>query len=141
LWNAVYASAHVKFNSGTKNNVLLVLSDGNDTGSTHSFSDALAEVQKQGIAVYAIQYADSWSARAPSAELERLTGETGGQLFDLRKTDFAEVISRIVNDLHARYILTFKPESTEKSGKPHSVEVQVTPPALVVRARRQYSEP
>jgi Ca-activated chloride channel family protein len=140
LWNAIYASAHLKLNDGTKNKVMLVLSDGNDTGSTHSFSDALNEVQKQGIAVYAIQYPDSLSTGAPSDELARLTEVTGGQLFDLRTTDFAEAISRIAGDLRGRYILAFRPESTGNDGKPHSLRVEITRPGVTIRARSEYSE-
>lgn len=141
LWNAVYASAHLKLSGGFKNKVLLVLSDGNDTGSTHSFGVALDEVQKQGVAAYAIQYPDSWSTGAPSDELARMTEATGGQLFDLRKTDFAEIINRIAGDLRGRYILAFRPESRVNSGKPHTLRVEVTLPAAVVRARKEYSDP
>jgi hypothetical protein len=37
----------------------LILSDGNHTGSTHSFSAALEEVQQSGAVVYAIRYPDA----------------------------------------------------------------------------------
>ena len=67
LWNAVYAAAHFKLNGAGDNKVLLILSDGNDTGSTHSFSSALEEVQRSGAVVYAIQYPDDLSTETPPA--------------------------------------------------------------------------
>lgn len=47
LWNAVYAAAHLKLSGPAGNKALLILSDGNDTGSRHKFSAALGEVQQR----------------------------------------------------------------------------------------------
>jgi VWFA-related protein len=55
LWDAVYAAAHYKLSGPGDNKALLILSSGNDTGSTHSFSSALEEVKRSGTVVYAIQ--------------------------------------------------------------------------------------
>ena len=95
LWNAVYASAHLKLNGPAGNKALLILTDGHDTGSTHTFSDALVEVQRSGAVVYAIHYPDALSTDTSSDELRRLTEETGGVLFELHGTDYSEIVSRI----------------------------------------------
>ena len=77
LWNAVYASAHFKLNGPAGNKALLILSDGHDTGSTHSLSDALEEVQRSETVVYAIQYPDALSTDTSADELRRLAERNG----------------------------------------------------------------
>jgi VWFA-related protein len=143
LWNAVYASAHLKLSGpAAANKVLLILSDGNDTGSTHSFSDAMEEVQRSGTVVYAVKYPDPLSSDASADDLYRLTDSTGGKLFDLHGADdYSEIISRIVADIRGRYILGFRPESTESDSQRRSLKVEVLRSGVTVRARREYSGP
>ena len=113
LWNAVYAAAHLKLNGPGDNKALLILSDGNDTGGTHSFSSALEEVKRSGTVVYAIQYPDDLGSNAPSSELSRLARETGGLLFPFRGKDYSAMISRIAADIRGRYVLGFRPAADD----------------------------
>ncbi len=141
LWNAVYASAHLKLNGPPANKALLILSDGNDTGSTHSLSAALEEVQRGGTVVYAVEYPGAFQTNASSGDLRRLTDETGGILFDPPGADYSEIISRIAADLHGRYILGFRPDSSANGIRNHSLKVEVLRSGATVRARREYSGP
>jgi VWFA-related protein len=141
LWNAIYASAHLKLSGPGGNKALLVLSDGNDTGSTHSFGAALDEVRKSGAVVYAVTYPDSLSPDASWDDLRRLADETGGIVFDLRGTDYSQVISRITADLRGHYVLGFRPDSTASETRRHSLRVEVVRSGATVRARREYSDP
>ena len=135
LWNAVYASAHLKLSGPAGNKALLILSDGNDTGSTHGFDAALEEVQRSGAVVYAVEY------DAASDNLRRLADETGGILFDPPSADYSEIISRIEADLRARYILGFRPEAAGSDAQRHSLKVEVRRSGAIVRARREYLGP
>jgi VWFA-related protein len=141
LWNAVYASAHLKLNGPAGNKALLILSDGNDTGSTHTFSNALEEIQRSGTVVYAIQYPDALSTSPHSDELGRLAAETGGILFDPHTADYPEIVSRIAADLRGRYVLGFRPESTESDARRRFLKVEVLRSGATVRARREYFGP
>ena len=132
LWNAVYASAHLKLSGPGADKALVILSDGDDTGSTHSFDAALEQVQRSGTVVYAVEY------DASSGDLRRLTDETGGILFDPPDADYSEIISRIEADLHSRYILGFRPEATGSDTQHHSLKVEVGRSGASVRARREY---
>jgi VWFA-related protein len=135
LWNAVYASAHLKLSGPEGNKALLILSDGNDTGSTHNFDAALEEVQQSGAIVYAVEY------DASSDDLRRLTDETGGILFDPPGADYSAIISRIEADLRAHYILGFLPEAKESDARHHTLKVEVRRAGAIVRARREYFGP
>jgi VWFA-related protein len=141
LWNAVYASAHLKLNGPAGNKALLILSDGSDTGSTHSFSAALEEIQRTGTVVYAIKYPDALSTESSSDDLNRLTSETGGILFDSAGANYPEIISRIAADLHERYVLGFRPESVGSEARRWSIKVEVVRSGETVRARREYFGP
>jgi VWFA-related protein len=139
LWNAVYAAAHWKLRSLQGSKALLILSDGDDTGSTHSLNQAVEEAQGSDAIVYAIRYSNSATAPSttqPADGLSRLAGETGGVVFDPPGTGYGEILSRIEADLRSRYILGFHPSAT---GNPrHQLNVEVTRPGLTVRARQEY---
>jgi VWFA-related protein len=141
LWNAVYASAHLKLSGPAANKALLILSAGNDTGSTHSFGAALEEVQQSGTVVYAVKYPDTLSTDASYDDLRRLTEETGGILFDLHGAGYSAIISRIAADLRGRYVLGFRPDSTASETRRRSLKVEVLRSGATVRARREYSGP
>jgi len=145
LWNAVYASAHLKLSGRDGNKALLILSDGNDTGSTHSFNEALEEVQRSGTVVYAIRYPDALStdvALDSSDELRRLTEETGGVLFEPQGAGYGEIVSRIAADLRGRYVLGFRPGATPGTGAGlRLLRVEVLRSGATVRARREYVGP
>jgi VWFA-related protein len=134
LWNSVYSAVHWKLRSLQGSKALLILSDGNDTGSTHSLDQALEEAQASGAIVYAIRYPDGAAAET-SDGLSRLTAETGGVLFDPHGASYAEVLSRIEADLRSRYIIGFH-SSLAPTGMPHQLKVESIRPG----ARREYFE-
>ncbi|HVW08959.1 MAG TPA: VWA domain-containing protein [Bryobacteraceae bacterium] len=138
LWNAIYASARLKLTSPSANQVLLVLSDGNDTGSTRSFTESLAELKRSGAAVYAVIYPDEMGV-APSDELQQMAGETGGASFALQGKSLASALSSIAAGIQARYILGFVPDSGAADGKVHTIRVTVRRNGVVIRARAEYT--
>jgi Ca-activated chloride channel homolog len=138
LWNALYEAARLKLRplKGTK--ALLILTDGFDTGSTHTWRQAADEAHRADATVYAIQYPSTFGGSfAP--DLYKLVAETGGTTFRAAK-DYDAMITRMETDLRHRYVLTFRPERL--SGKVrHEVEIVTIRPDLTVRARRIYFEP
>jgi VWFA-related protein len=136
LWNTIYDAARIKMHPLTGNKALLILTDGFDSGSSHTWHQAADEAHKAGTAVYAIQYRSGFGGRfAP--DLFRLVDEAGGTLFDEPRGEYNRIGSRIETDLRRRYVLGFRPEKL--SGKVrHEVRVEVTRPDLSVRARKVY---
>lgn len=126
--------------SPSVNKVLVVLSDGNDTGSTHSFAESLEEMKRTGAVVYAVLYPDEMGA-ASSDELQRLSEETGGQSFAFQGSGLDPVLSKLATTVRTRYILGFIPDPTANDGKVHALRVTVRRSGVVVRARSEYSAP
>jgi VWFA-related protein len=139
LWNAIYDAAQVKLPPLTGSKALLILTDGFDTGSSHTWRQAADEAHRAGGAVYALQYPGGFGGRfAP--DLYRLVEESGGATFQAPHGDYGPIVSRIETDLRRRYVLGFRPERL--SGKiRHDVRVEVTRPDVTVRARKVYFEP
>jgi VWFA-related protein len=136
LWNAVYDAVRLKLRSRTATKVLLVLTDGFDSGSTRAMREAADEVNKVGASLYAIQY-ESGFGRRFAPDLYRLTAETGGVWFRASNGSYDQIVSRIESDIRRRYVLGFRPEKI--SGKfRHDVQIEVTRPDVSVRARRTY---
>ena len=136
LWNAIYDTARLKLHPLTGNKALLILTDGFDSGSTHTWRQAVDEAQRADTAVYAIQYRSGFGGRfAP--DLYRLVEEGGGTWFPAPGGEYGPIVSRIETDLRRRYVLGVRPERSSGRAR-HEVRVEVTRPGLSVRARKTY---
>ena len=139
IWNAVFEAARQELAAAEGNRALVLLTDGYDTGSTHTWRQAAAEAQKAGAAVYAIAY-PSQSGAHYAPDLYRLVSETGGATFQPPSTGYDAILARLETDLRSGYVIAFRPEGV--SGKVrHEVEVEATRPDLTVRARKFYFRP
>jgi hypothetical protein len=139
LWNAIYDTARLKMRSITGNKALLILTDGFDSGSAHTWRQAADEAQRAETTVYAIQYRSKFGGHfAP--DLYRLVEEAGGTWFPAPAGEYGPLVARIETDLRGRYVLGVQPERL--SGKlRHDIRVEVTRPDLTVRARKTYFHP
>jgi Ca-activated chloride channel family protein len=142
LWNAIYDAARLKLQpvTGGKpgNKALLILTDGFDSGSTHSWGQAADAATGADATLYAIQY-QSGLGGSFAPDLYRLIRETGGTWFHAPKGEYGPIISRIETDLRRRYVLGFRPEKLSGQRR-HDVHIEVTRPDLSVRARKTYFE-
>ena len=137
LWNAVYDAARVKLRAAAGPKALLLITDGFDTGSTHPWTQAAAEVHQADATVYAIQYPSESGARyAP--QLYRLVSETGGATFSIPDAGLDAVVARLESDLRNRYVLAFRPEHLTLGKQRHELLVEATRPNVTIRARRVY---
>ena len=131
--------------------VMVVLSDGSDTSSASTLAQALTEVQKSDIVIYAVHS----TGVAPSANVQDLAGEfvlkamcedTGGRAFfppvfeDQRKEsrDLDDIYHRIAAEVRAQLVLTYYSNAQTKPGTFRSIRVESKRPGLQVRARRGY---
>jgi tight adherence protein B len=78
LYDAVVSSSAQlqRMSAGTR--ILILLTDGHDVGSHASLGQAISAAQRASVVVYAI----AAGGRADMSTLSRLTGATGGRLFD-----------------------------------------------------------
>jgi Ca-activated chloride channel family protein len=123
--------------------VVLVFTDGDDTASRVSFGNVLEKARDREVMVYAIGLQSEFfngqrmQRSRPDRGLRRLSEETGGGYFELKKTDeLAPTFTRVAQELHSLYALGFSPSLLD--GKEHKLEVRVRGQGMNARARRTY---
>jgi Ca-activated chloride channel family protein len=136
--------------------VVLVLTDGKDTGSFWAgpggrAGTTLPEVVKRAQIEEFLLYAIGMRSRGlggrsvtfgdePDPGLRELAAETGGGYFELHEADtLGPTFERIANELHHQYLLGYT--APERDGKVHAIEVRVNKPGMIVRARKSYVAP
>ena len=142
LYDAISASMDRLFKIDGRR-VVLVFTDGDDTGSREGLSSVLDRARENEVMVYAIglrsdYFNGSRQVRSkPDSGLRRLAEETGGGYFELEKTaELAPTFTRVAQELHSQYVLGFTP--TLLDGKVHRLTVKTKKPGMIVRARRSY---
>ena len=125
--------------------VVLVFTDGDDTASKVGMGDVLDRARTDEAMIYSIGLesvyfnGQSQVRTRPDRGLKRLSDETGGGYFELKKTDdLGPTFTRVAQELHSQYVLGFSPAT---DGKQHKVEVRLKKPGLTARARRSYQAP
>lgn len=126
--------------------VVLVFTDGDDTGSDIGAGEALKRAVAEEVMIYAIGLeADYFNGvqrvrSRPDRSLRRFAEETGGGYFELKKTDeLGPTFTRVAQELHSQYVLAFSPPV--RDGKLHSVDVRVKRRGMSARARKSYVAP
>jgi len=77
--------------------------------------------------------------RLSQDSLRTLSEETGGFAV-VNKNDFSTAFQRIVEDNSSYYVLAYYPPDV-RPGRSHKIDVRVTRPGLIVRARKAYVAP
>jgi Ca-activated chloride channel family protein len=141
LYDAIAASMD-RLDQVDGRRVVLVFTDGEDTGSNSGMSDVLEQARREEVMIYAIglrsdYFNGSRQVRSkPDSGLKRLAEETGGGYFELDQTsELAPTFTRVAQELHSQYVLGFTP--TVLDGKVHRLAVKAKP-GMTVRARRSY---
>jgi Ca-activated chloride channel family protein len=141
LYDAIAASMD-RLHKVDGRRVVLVFTDGEDTGSNTGAGEVLEQARREEVMIYAIglrsdYFNGSRQVRSkPDSGLKRLAEETGGGYFELDQTsDLAPTFTRVAQELHSQYVLGFTP--TTLDGKLHRLSVKAKP-GMIVRARRSY---
>jgi len=123
--------------------VVLMFSDGEDTASKTGFRTVLDRARNEEVMVYSIGLESEFfngvrlQRSRPSRDLRKISDETGGGYFELKKTDeLSPTFTRVAQELRSQYLLGFTPSALD--GKPHRLEVRLKRPGLNARARKSY---
>ena len=155
LYDSLYqALEYVKQGRHQKKAVLLV-TDGEDTGSLTRSDKALQYIREAEMLVYSIGIrgtpgfdmgTNSRSAlRSTTVEmnvLKRFGEASGGRAWEIAEATFGrkldEVLDTLAAELRSQYSIGYYPKNPVKDGKWHSIRVRTKNPDYVVRARDGY---
>ncbi len=117
---------------------IVVLSDGDDTESFRSLSDAIAAAQRNEIQIYALTIHSPKVTGHGDRVLQRLADTTGGRLYVAQSSsDLNAAFAQIEQDLRTQYYVSFPPQQSTPGY--HSLRIEVRPAQkLDVHARQGY---
>lgn len=117
LYDAIYDG--VTDTAGQSGNLAVIaMTDGGDSGSSHSEDQAIAHAQASGVPVYTIGLGSSINANV----LQRIAQETGGLYFAApTSSELAEIYDNIAGILKNQYILTFRTKNWDSLE--HSLQI------------------
>jgi VWFA-related protein len=123
---------------------LIVISDGGDNGSLHTYKQVRDLARQSGAVIYAIGLlgAPGDSLDEDASLLKRLCKDSGGvALFPRTPAEIEAVSAQIARELREQYTLGFAPAEGARSGSYRKIEVELMVPdqrGLRVRARPGY---
>jgi Ca-activated chloride channel homolog len=163
LWRAIDEAVSAFKEAKDQRSVILVLSDGKDSGPIGfrekyvSQVEAIDHARLEDVMVFGVGMR-SRSARQPmpglgpgglqaalmadfpDPGLAKIAQETGGGYAEIRLgQDLGEAFAHVADELHAQYLIGFAPP--KRDGKVHDIEVRVNQSGLKARARKNYVAP
>jgi Ca-activated chloride channel family protein len=142
LWDAVDLSLE-QLQGVDGRRVVLVFTDGDDTGSSSSQGKVIDRSRADEVMIYAVGLESVYGQPGrmvrtrPAGGLRKIADETGGGYFELKKTEeLGPAFTRVAQELHSQYLLAFTPKNLD--GKIHKLEVRPKDPSHKARARRSY---
>jgi len=133
LVDATYAGM-VLPESDEGRNLLVLFTDGVDTGSFLRREAVIDTAKRTDVVVYAVAVA----VPRRSSFLEDVTSQTGGRLFELDSVrDLPAVFAQILAEFRSRYVLSYSPRGVAPAGW-HRIEVKVKNRRAAVKARAGY---
>jgi Ca-activated chloride channel family protein len=163
LWRAMADALDALRGADDARKVILVLSDGKDSGPIGfrqrpgSQVETIDRARQEDVMIYAIGLHSRGRRSMPPAPgragmqamlladlpdpgLARVAEETGGGYIEIRYgQDLAAAFAGVADELHTQYLLAFAPP--KRDGKAHEIGVRVDKPGLKPRARKSYVAP
>lgn len=163
LWRALDDGITAFPEENEERRVILVLSDGKDSGPIGfrtrfvSQVEVIERARDKDVMVYGIGMRSRGArpgppglgpgglqaalmADLPDPGLARVAEETGGGYTEIRAgEDLGAAFARVADELHSQYLIGFAPP--KRDGKVHDVEIRVSTRGLKPRGRKSYVAP
>jgi VWFA-related protein len=147
LYDAVVLASNDKLSGEVGRKALILITDGDDEGSTYDRRAAIEAAQKANSIIFSIYYVDRgfYSRYGMSfggggeGELRKMSDETGGQVFTVSgKHPLSEVFKEIQDELRNQYSIAYSPDNPARDGTFRHIEIKLDKPDDRVQARNGY---
>ena len=162
LWRAIDEALDVFNEAADERSVILVLSDGKDSGPIGFGKHVVSQVEvidrarQQDVMIYGVGMRSrgprqnmplgpgglqaALMADWPDPGLARVAEETGGGYIEIRpQLDISAAFAQVADELHSQYLIGFAPP--KRDGKLHDIDVRVSQKGMKPRARKSYVAP
>jgi VWFA-related protein len=148
LFDAVYLASNEKLKSEVGRKALILITDGEDQGSTYPMRTAIEAAQKADAIIYSIYYVDRgfylqsgmWGgAGGGEHDLRKMSEETGGHVFTVdNKHPLNDVFRQIQDELRNQYSIGYQSSNSNRDGNFRRLEIKVDNSSYRVQARNGY---
>lgn len=146
VYDAVYLAVQKKLaqEKGDRRRLIIVITDGDDTASRLSLTEAVEMAQRNDTAIYAIstnRTSDTRSSEKVRGDdiLQKMVDETGGKAyFPLKLDDLAADFQKIGDELRSQYVISYAPINQALDGSYRKVRVELADKKYKVRTRPGY---
>ena len=150
LYDAVYLASNEKLGRETGRKAILILTDGEDEGSDHKITEAIAAAQKANAIIYGILLADRGGygnfglGYSGDFALRKMSEETGGRMINVGNNGnkLQAAFEQIEDELRTQYVASYTPTNSKIDGGYRKIEVACkadrTGDPLKVQVRKGY---
>jgi len=141
LFDAIHMALKQMRNARNNRKALVILSDGGDNWSTHTFRQIREALIESDVQLYAMGIFDEDFTRNHSPEeargpmlLNALAAQTGGRLFSVTNLDdLPEIGAQISRELRQQYVLGYYSRNEAHDGKYRRIKVKLSPDRASLR--------
>ncbi|MGA8029971.1 MAG: VWA domain-containing protein [Bryobacteraceae bacterium] len=147
LFDAIYLASNEKLKSEVGRKALILITDGEDQGSTYDRRAAIEAAQRADSIIYSIYYVDRgfyaqygmMFGGGGESDLRRMSEETGGHVFKVdSKHPLNEIFREIQDELRNQYSIGYHPLNDKRDGSFRHLEIKVDNSDYRVQSRNGY---
>jgi VWFA-related protein len=147
LFDAIYLASNEKLKTEVGRKALILITDGEDQGSTYDRRAAVEAAQKADAIIYSIYYVDRgfysgggmmFGGRG-EPDLRKMSEETGGHVFSVSgKHPLNQIFNDIQEELRSQYSIGYSPANAKRDGSFRHIEIKTDNADYKVQARAGY---
>jgi VWFA-related protein len=146
LYDAVRLAVTRKLAGQDGRKIMVMITDGDDTASRSTLSDALDAAQRHEVIIYAVSTNSPGLGGAKSKKgddtLKKFAEATGGRVFNPSKIEnLSSNFSEITDELRFQYGLAYSSTNPQRDGAFRRIRIEPSNKQYVVRARTGYFAP
>ncbi|MBV9035354.1 MAG: VWA domain-containing protein [Acidobacteriaceae bacterium] len=146
LFDAVYLASNEKLKSEVGRKAMILITDGEDQGSTYRVRDAIEAAQRADAIVYSIYYVDRGFYYASGmiggggeGDLRKMSEATGGHVFTVSgKHPLSEIFNQIQEELRNQYSIGYESTNSRRDNTFRHIEIKTDNKDYRVQARNGY---
>ena len=145
LYDAVYSASNEILAKEVGRKAIVLITDGEDEGSTLTMKAAIEAAQKADAIIYGILYVDRQFyggfgvGYSGESVLKQMSEETGGRLFRVdRKETLESIFDQIQQEMRTQYAIGYTPTNGKKDGTFRKIDLRTANKDLKVQVRKGY---
>jgi len=145
LYDAVYLAANDMLSKEVGRKAIILITDGEDEGSTLNVKSAIEAAQKADAIIYGILYVDRQfyggfgMGYRGEGVLKQMAEETGGRMFAVSgKNSLDSIFQQIQEEMRTQYLIGYTPTNSTKDGTYRRIDLHAHQKDMKVQVRKGY---